>query len=147
MLSCDFATKICQLNRKLRIACGNNSSRPAGLYIIINGEEVNICGIDKNFIPEYIIYDKIGHIVKSGWRRPIQILIGLKLVNKNKAESLFKTKFNKLNTQFIQEISYIQKALKDAEDRKIDGKFRKDDIVDIGRMIKNDRTNNNHRRS
>lgn len=137
MLSGTFQKYIKRLNPELKIACGNDNTKPAGLFLYKFGEEINICGIDKNFIPEHSIFDDYGHMIKSGWRRPITILISLKLVNRKQAENLFSTKFDKLERKHFSIISAINKALNDAETRKINNKFRTDDIVDIGGMIKN----------
>lgn len=64
------------LNPNLRVYCGNNDSRLAGLYLINkHGEIEDICGVDKSYVPCYTSFDDGGHVVKSGWRRVIWILL------------------------------------------------------------------------
>jgi len=95
MLVGDFARKIKQLNRDLKIACGNDDSRPASLFYVDRyGEEVSICGIDKNYVPEWPEYNPNGSFKKSGWRRTLKILIGKGLIDKYKAQRLFRVDLN-----------------------------------------------------
>src|SRR5579864_491664 len=89
MLSGEFERNLRKLNPKLRIYCGDNKDKPASLYYIVNGEEITICGVDKNYIPKDVIYDKQGHIVKSGYNRVLKILIKDKLTTKKRAEYIF----------------------------------------------------------
>lgn len=95
MLAGDFARKIKKLNRNLKIACGNDSSRPASLfYVDRQGHEESICGIDKNIIPEWPVMNPNGSYHKSGWRRTLRVLIGRGLVDRYEAEKLFRTDLN-----------------------------------------------------
>lgn len=89
MLAGDFQRKIRQLNSELRIFCGNDETKPAGLYMVVNGEYEQIMSVDKNFLPPHVEYDEVGHIIKSGWRRVVKHLIKEKLVDRRKAEQLF----------------------------------------------------------
>jgi hypothetical protein len=93
MLSGDFERKLRILNRNLRIFCGNDDKRAAGIFIVSrSGEYTEICGADKNYVPEFMEYSEDGHrIVRSGWRRILKILIGKGLVNRFKAEKVFGT--------------------------------------------------------
>ena len=98
MLSGTFYQKIRKLNKNLKIACGGNSSTPAGLFYVARGEygteDVGICAVDKNYLPEQPIYDNAGHKVKGGWRRAVKILIKMRLVDKYEAQEVFGTSFD-----------------------------------------------------
>lgn len=64
------------LNPKLRVCSFENSNRLAGLYLINKqGEWEDICGVDKTSVPAYATFDAGGHIIKSGWRRVIWVLL------------------------------------------------------------------------
>ena len=76
MTSGDFLRKLKLMNRRLNICAFDNSDRLAGIYYICPIEGVvDICGIDKNNVPEYPTYDSRGHVIKSGWRRALKILL------------------------------------------------------------------------
>jgi len=89
MFASDFAIRLKKLNPHLRIYCGDDKSRPASLYHIVNNEEETICGIDKSEVPERPIYDEQGHILKSGWIRVLNILIKKGFTSKKRAEKIF----------------------------------------------------------
>jgi hypothetical protein len=92
MLSGDFERKLHKLNRNLHIFCGDNDARAAGIFVVSpRGEYTEICGIDKSFIPQYVIYSEDGRIFKTGWRRALKILIGKGLINRKTAEKEFCT--------------------------------------------------------
>jgi hypothetical protein len=168
MLSGDFQRKLKKLNRNLHIYCGNDDRRPAGLYwskyqmgIESNPEDhVEICGVDKNYLPELPIVDENNHLVKGGWRRVLVMLIARKLVDKRKAESLFSTGFDKaVMTPINKETDPILRAIAEVEQRNLErneGKardfmrigataeeamkaakntYKRDEMVDIARMI------------
>lgn len=99
MLSGDFARKLRCLNPRLKVWCGDDNSKPAGLYYVVGDEYVSICGVDKNYIPEYTIWDNKGHIIKSGWRRTISQLLQRHLVSKKDVMRVFNTRLNGMNTQ------------------------------------------------
>jgi hypothetical protein len=64
------------LNPKLRVCSFEGSNKLAGLYLINRqGEWEDICGVDKQFVPPYATFDDGGHIIKSGWRRVMWILL------------------------------------------------------------------------
>lgn len=148
MLAGDFARKLRKLNSKLRIYCGDDKSKPAGLYYIHGGQYCEICGVDKNYVPEFIISDSKGHIVKSGWRRVVNILVNKRLVDKRKAEKVFNTYFHRgiLNSiqaaedpilKMIEEIKIKEwKKDKDGNDVPL---YHKDYLVDVGREIEKKR--------
>lgn len=154
MLSGDFARNLKKLNPNLRIYCGDDANRPATLYYSKYNmgfeqdpeDYIEICGVDKNYLPEDPITDGRSHIVKGGWRRVLNFLIARKLVDKQKAEKLFQTGFDRAAMMPIDSDSDpILRAIKDAQNRgrglmKIgDGEqathYRRDDMMDIGRMI------------
>jgi len=90
MLSGDFERKLRRLNNKLRIFCGDNDKYAAGIFIVSpSGEYTEICGIDKNYIPEFAQYSDDGRIQKGGWRRALKILIEKGLIHKNQAQKEF----------------------------------------------------------
>lgn len=91
MLAGDFERKLRKLNKKLRIFCGDNDARPAGIFQVIRGEYTEICGIDKNYVPEHSIRAPHGAHIKGGWRRALKILIKQGLIDRSKAEKVFRT--------------------------------------------------------
>ena len=94
MLAGDFQAKLRKLNPKLRIFCGNDDHRPAGIYQVIRGEYTEICGIDKHYVPEWSIREENGAIIKSGWRRALKILINKGLVDREYAQKLFNARLH-----------------------------------------------------
>src|SRR6185436_21004965 len=89
MLSGDFERKLRISNRKLRIFCGNDSSKPAGIFTIKNGEYNEICGVDKNQLRKEITWKTDGSIERSGWLRPLKILLKQGYIDRWKAEKVF----------------------------------------------------------
>lgn len=90
MLSGAFERKLRRLNHKLRIYCGDNDRFAAGIFVVSpSGEYTEICGADKNYVPEYVQYDETGRIRKSGWRRTLKILINKGLIKKEEAQREF----------------------------------------------------------
>ena len=94
MLAGDFERKLRKLNRNLRIFCGDDDSRAAGIYQVIRGEYTEICGVDKNELPEHSIREPNGAFIKAGWRRTLKILIKKGLIDRNKAEKLFRARLH-----------------------------------------------------
>jgi hypothetical protein len=90
MLSGDFERKLRKLNPDIRIYCSNDDSKPAGIFWVKpNGEYQEICGIDKNQVPEWPTFDETGAYVKAGWRRALKILINKGFIDRDQAERLF----------------------------------------------------------
>jgi len=89
LLSGEFERKLRKLNRGLQIWCGNDNSKPAGLFIMKNGEYTQICGVDKNYIPKTIIKNSDGSIFKAGWLRTLKILLKQGYIERFKAEKVF----------------------------------------------------------
>jgi uncharacterized membrane-anchored protein len=91
MLSGEFERKLRQLNRRLRVFCGDGPSRPAGVFYVLGGEYMDVCGVDKGFVPEHSERWADGRIRKGGWRRVLKILIQRRLADRWRAERLFRT--------------------------------------------------------
>lgn len=94
MLAGDFARNLRKLNPELRIFCGNDDTKPAGLFFVRKGEYRDICGVDKNIVPEFKVGLWDGTIIKQGWRDVLMLLVTKKMINKFKAERLFQTTLN-----------------------------------------------------
>lgn len=92
MLSGDVQRNLRKLNKNIRIFCGNDDSHPAGIFIVSpSGEYTEICGIDKQYVPEHTTWNDQGFIVKSGYRRVLKILVAKGLVHRKEAEKVFRT--------------------------------------------------------
>lgn len=91
MLAGEFARKLRELNPELKVFCGDNDSRPAGLYQIVAGEYDQICSVDKQWVGEHAEVTDGGFIKRSGWRRVLRLLIHLGLVDRRHAERVFNT--------------------------------------------------------
>lgn len=86
-----FIRKLQKLNPRLKVWVQDDSRQAAGLYHVQNGEYEPVCGIDKNCVPEHIIYKEDGSILKSGWRRVLKILINEGLIDRFHAQKVFGT--------------------------------------------------------
>lgn len=85
MLAGDFLRCLRRLNPKLRVCSLEGSNYAAGLYYIDPYEGyIAVCGVDKNYTPERCEVDEVGHILKSGWRRVVNILLARGLTSKDK---------------------------------------------------------------
>lgn len=94
MLSGDFVRCLHKLNPKLKVCSLNNSSHAAGLYYIDPEEGyVAVCGVDKNYLPERTEVDQVGHILKSGWRRVVNILLSRGLTTREKVKRVWPSFF------------------------------------------------------
>lgn len=156
MLASDFQKKIKRLNPRLRIYCGDNPDRPAGLYIVRNGEYEELCGVDKNYINEWPTYDKYGKMIRGGWHRVLQLLIGKKLISREYSYKLFgnwslhrEPVFTAEQRDVDRAISQLQKspvAYRTVQNPLVDDKedlitvpvYDNDDVYDIGQMVKKD---------
>lgn len=143
MFASDFQHKLRKLNKKLRIYCGDDDSKPAGIYYVESGEYEPVCGIDKHWLPEWPMRDEKGHILKGGWRRPLKILIGMKLVDRRQAERVFGTQIIGTREPSTDKpyVNRIQKEILDATTRGMvrEGKpvMKKDEIMDLARELNN----------
>lgn len=89
MLAGEFARSLRRLNPRLKVWCGDNDRMPASVFIVKNSEFEQLCGCDKNYVPEHTEFDAQGFIKKGGWRRVLRILIQLRLVDRRHAERVF----------------------------------------------------------
>lgn len=153
MLASTFQKNLKKLSPKLRIYCGDDKTKPAGIYHIVRGEYEEICGIEKNFVPEYSEYNLYGKMVKGGWRRALKILLQMKLIDRRRSYKYFGHWDEHTEPSLTIEKQEVDKAIIDMESRKrYTGKIesplnpgqmvdnwvtRTDDIVGIGRMIRN----------
>jgi len=148
MIPGEFLRRLQKLNSKLRVCC-KDGPYAAGLYIIESGEYVDICGIDKNWVPEHTAYDKhTGQRTRSGWRRVLRILIQKSLVDRKAAERLFQTQLHYDTMTRIQlEADPVVRALADARERgrresikktgqPVEDYYKWQDLVEIHRMRK-----------
>lgn len=94
MQSGDFLRKLQKLNPRLKVTCFNESKFAAGLWLDMDGEYVEICGVDKNAVPRRMIYDEFGHVIKAGWERTLRILVQKEIVEKKEAEKVFQFTFS-----------------------------------------------------
>lgn len=101
MLAGDFARKLRQLNKNLRITCGNDDTKPAGIFIVESNEYIKICGVDKNYLTKHIIWNKDGSIQRSGWLRPLKILLKQGYIDRWKAEKVFGTYLGNLGRKNV----------------------------------------------
>jgi hypothetical protein len=152
MLASTFQKNLKKLNPSLKIYCGDNKHLPAGIYHIVAGEYEEICGVEKNEVPEYSEYNSFGKMIKGGWRRVLQILIAKKLIDRRRSYAYFGHWDEHSKPSYTVEQTEVDKAIADMESRKrYTGKIesplnpgqmvdnwvsRTDDVVDIGRMIR-----------
>lgn len=95
MLAGQFQSYIRKLNRNVRIYCVSDEWwRPACIFHVVKGEFTEICGIDKNIVPEYSVMNPNGTHKLGGWRRALKILINKGLIDRSKAEKLFRTRLH-----------------------------------------------------
>ncbi len=114
MLAGEFARKLSKLNSKLRVFCGDDDHKPAGIfYVTPQGEYTEVCGIDKNYVPEFTDWDKIGHIKHGGWRRALQVLSSLKLINRRESYKLFGHWDEHRQPPFVREIDSLDKQIQE----------------------------------
>jgi|SRR5579864_279778 len=75
----EFQRCLRTLNPKLRICCGE-TDHAAGIYYIDPMEGyIQVCGVDKGWVPVATTVDDVGHILKSGWYRVVKILLSQNL--------------------------------------------------------------------
>ncbi len=144
MLAGDFQRNLKILNKNLHIFCGDDDSKPAGVWLHRNGEYEEICGVDKNYVDEHSKYNPFsGRIRHGGWRRVLKILLEKGLIDKRKAEKVFRTTLNyfapmKLELDPISRELIEARKLGEIESAKKAGKpvenyFRYKDLIDIHR--------------
>lgn len=120
MLSGDFLRKLKKLNKNLTVLCGDDDTKPAGLYLMFYGEPIHICGVDRNFVPEFPMTDEKGHIIRGGWRRVLNILVAKRLIDKRQAEKVFRTEIKRLNMVINIEEDTTYRAMKEITQRRME---------------------------
>lgn len=131
-----------QLNPKLRICC-QDTSHAAGLYYIDPVEGyVDVCGVDKKWVPVAAEVDAIGHILKSGWYRVVNILLARKLTTPDKVTRIWPGFFGARvpaatfsNADPI--LSKFKSYVTEAEARKGDQKLTDDQILEVAEDVRN----------
>jgi len=76
-----------KLNPKLGVCMLENSNAHPGVYYINEKNEwITVCATDYNggWVPEHSEWDVNGHLVHSGWRRVVKVLLALKLTSNEK---------------------------------------------------------------
>lgn len=137
MLVGTFQQKIRSLNKNLVFMAVENSDKPIALYNYEKGDLTHVCGTDRNDVPEFSLCDRKGRILKSGWRRTVEILIGQGLVDKYRAQSVFGAVFDKRHGEFTIDPDPIHKAINDfSKPTKTGIEMKRDDIMDIGKAIR-----------
>ncbi len=149
MMASDFQRKIQKLNGKLRINSFGDDTRPAALWIYKDGEVIDVCGVDKNWIQEFPTYNQYGKMIKGGWNRILRVLISMKLIEKHKSFNIFgrwdlhrevPQTFNLKPVDAaiaqIQAIGY--KEIMSPLDNKVITVpvYSRDDVYDIGKMVR-----------
>lgn len=149
MMASDFQKKIRRLNSKLKINSFGDDSRPAALWMYKDGEAMDICGVDKNWIMEFPTYDRYGKMIKGGWNRILVMLIGMKLIDRHASYKVFgnwQLHREPPYTTELKPLDYAISQLHAIKHREIesplDGQkivvpvYNKDDVYDIGQMVK-----------
>ncbi len=149
MMASDFYQKIQKLNSRLRINAGNDDSRPAALWIYKDGEVMDICGVDKNWIQEFPTYDQYGKMILGGWNRILVTLISMKLIDKRKSFVVFGRWDLHREPPKVFDLKPLDRAIAQLEAKRykeiespLDGQmitvpvYSNDDIYDIGKMVK-----------
>lgn len=114
----NFQRKLKQLNKQLCVWTNLNSDKPASIFLVLNGEFIQICGIDKGEIPMYPIRDGVGHFLKSGWRRALKILIDKRFIDRRKAEKIFRLGLQAPNPRWIPEEDYTWKQIQEIQTKR-----------------------------
>ncbi len=150
MMASDFQRKIQKLNSKLRINSFGDDTRPAALWMYKDGEPMDICGVDKNWINEFPTYNQYGKMIKGGWNRILVMLISLKLIDRHQSYKVFgnwQLHREPPYTVDLKPLDYAVSQLKATHYREIvnpldDSEmitvpvYNKDDVYDIGQMVK-----------
>lgn len=141
MLSGDFQAKLRKVNKDLRIFAGQDDSKPAGIYHK-NDPEVSLCGIDKNWIPEWPLINEKGKYLKGGWRRALRALIQQGQIDRRRTERVFATQIlgtRRPSTAVTNYVDPIEKEIRECQSRGIEKtgapEMKKSEIMDIASEI------------
>lgn len=138
----EFQRCLKQLNPKLKICCLENSKHAAGIYYIDPVEGyIPVCGIDKGYVPVATSVDAVGHILKSGWYRVVNILLNQKLTTPQKVQKVWPGFFlSRVPSAVFSNVDPILSKVKtyvtEAEARKGDQKLSDEQILDVSEDIK-----------
>lgn len=143
----EFKRKITRLNKNLRIFT-RDTGKPAGICLLFDGEYVNICSIDKNYIPMLPIRGENGQYIKGGWRRALKMLIDRRLIDCKQAENEFRCGLEAPNPSFDYGKDPIMQQLYKIREERIrkggqisEGKvgFKRDDVLEMASVIRSAR--------
>lgn len=137
LLAGEFERLLRRLNPDLRVYCGNDDHRPAGLYLLKNGQIEELGGVDKNFVPDQTILDKTGRIVKKGWRAVLMNLVARRLVRYEDAvKAMPELRFRVAPTVVEKEEREIDKAVRHFKEKRPEGThgpvYTRKDLMEIG---------------
>jgi hypothetical protein len=152
----ELERKLRKLNPKLHIHYGVLDNRPASLWYDAPGwqgsEVEELCGIPKDNVPEWSVMSPSGKMLKGGWNRVLKLLVSKGLINRYESYKYFEHWDTHRYPGHFVEATTLDAAIKDIEENRtimkrienplckgemIDVKtYRKDDIVDIGRLVK-----------
>lgn len=140
MYSGEFQRCLRRLNPKLRICCGE-TSHAAGIYYIDPFEGyIQVCGVDKGWVPVATTVDDVGHILKSGWYRVVKILLANKLTTPRKVQEVWPNFFLSripAATWYNQDaiVRKIGKFVSEEEDKRGDQGMTADQIMEVSEDI------------
>lgn len=149
-----FESKLRKLHPRLKVFKTHDPAKgPWGLYLIskYGGSIDHICGVSfsNGFIYELTERRWDGYILRQGWRRIVKILINKKIVERTKAEKVFRTSFTGAGRGLDIKKDPLTLALADAKKRGYDktgveNYVDLDDLVDIHRWrekLRQDKSN------
>lgn len=133
MLAGDFAIRLRKVNPKLKVFAGSDDNKPAGVYYVTpQGQYEPICGVDKGWVHEFTKWDSHGRIIHSGWRRVLNILVSLRLIDRIASRKQFGPWDEHRSPVFSSEIDSI---IREIQRHAHDVAWKKDDLVDVGREL------------
>lgn len=152
----DFQNLLQAVDKRLHIYCGNDDTKPAGIWLVSKGEYTELVGVPKNWVPEFNEFSAHGKLLKRGWRGILRALISMKIFTY--ADTIKAFGHWKENREPDVEIEKkdLEKAFADIEERaymkRIENPlqpgqmidtavYRTDDVVDVGRMISKEKGN------
>lgn len=141
MYSGDFYRAVKHLNSKLRICSLDNSPHAAGLYYVDEREGwIQVCGVDKGYLPVATTVDEVGHILKSGWVRVVRILLAQGLTTPARVQQVWPNFFlSRVPRAEFQNVDPILKKMGkfvfEQADKRGDGKMTVDQIMEVSEAI------------
>ena len=136
----EFQKCLKQLNPKLRICC-LETNRAAGIYYIDPQEGyIQVCGVDKGWVPVATTVDEVGHILKSGWYRVVTILLSQGLTTPEKVRKVwpnfFLSRIPKAEWyNFDPIVRKIGKFVSEEEDKRGEQGMTADQIMEVSEDI------------